>query len=95
MSSAFQAVVFGPSLTGLGNVPFLALRHMEFADMGIKGGVGGFALGLPTSCLSLKNPVYGMLRCVDGFGVCVLVFAAMFIPLVGLCGTWANYEKHY
>ncbi len=86
MSSALQAVVIGPSLTGLGNVPFLTLRHNEVRPMGTRGGMGGLASGLPTSCLSLKNPVYGMLRCVVSLGVCGLVFAAMSLPLVGLCG---------
>jgi|TARA_B100001964_G_scaffold233046_1_gene289738 hypothetical protein len=50
MSSQRQAVVFGPSFTGFGNLPSATPAHQEDAEIGIIGSNGGDEFLLPTIC---------------------------------------------
>jgi hypothetical protein len=60
MSSTFHAVVLSPSVrTGCGKSLLLTLFKNVVRPIGINGGVGGLAFGLPIICESRKKPVSG------------------------------------
>jgi hypothetical protein len=59
MASTFQAVVRSPSFIGFGYLPDLTPFKNVVLPMGINGGMGGLAFGLPMICQILKNPVSG------------------------------------
>jgi hypothetical protein len=59
ISSTRQAVILGPSLTGLGKRPDLIPAHQVDLLTGMTAGIGGFALGLPRIWGSRTYPVSG------------------------------------
>jgi len=59
ISSTFQAVVRSPSFIGRGYLPDFTPFKNVVRLTGISAGIGGAALGLPTICQILKNPVSG------------------------------------
>ena len=59
MSSTRQAVVRGPSLTGLGNRPVRTPSHQVDLPTGMRAAVGGVALGSPRIWESLTKPAAG------------------------------------
>jgi len=63
MSEAFQAVVRGDNLTGLGYRPVLTPVHHVDLLTGIIGSSGGVAVGSPMICGKRKKPVSGMAFC--------------------------------
>jgi len=50
MSSTRQAVVLGPSLTGLGKRPDFTPAHHVDLPTGMTAGTGGSTLGFPIIC---------------------------------------------
>jgi hypothetical protein len=54
-SSARQATVLEPREIFLGKMPLLTPLSHDVRLMGMRAGIGGFALGFPIICQSLKN----------------------------------------
>ena len=59
ISSTRQAVVRGPSFTGLGKRPDFTPAHQVLFETGMIAGIGGLFFALPIMCDNLTKPVSG------------------------------------
>jgi len=60
MSLTLQTVTRSDSFIGFGKRPALTPAHQADLEMGMMGGMGGIAFGLPTIWATRRNPISGI-----------------------------------